>query len=57
MQAVLARLDDTAPVVRGTAIWALAKMDLATAQEKAAAYMALETDLDVLAEWQEVERA
>ena len=57
MQAVLARLDDTAPVVRGTAIWALAKMDLATAQEKAAAYMARETDLDVLAEWQEVERA
>ena len=57
MQAVLARLDDTAPVVRGTAIWALAKMDLAAAQEKAGAYMALETDLDVLAEWQEVERA
>ena len=56
-EAVLARLDDAAPVVRGTAVWALAQIDLPRAKSLRADYMAKETDADVLAEWRQVERA
>ena len=57
VEAVLARLDDAAPVVRGTAVWALAQIDLPRAKSLRADYTAKETDADVLAEWRQVERA
>ncbi len=53
-EAVIARLDDTAGVVRAHAVWALSQFDLAYTQNLAAAFMAKETDSDVLAEWQAV---
>ena len=57
IDAVTTRLDDAAPVVRGTAVWALAQLDLPRAKSLRAAYMAKETDADVLAEWQQVDNA
>lgn len=57
IDAVKARLDDDAGVVRGHAVWALAQMDIAAAKAAAPAYMAKETDEDVLAEWRAIEEA
>jgi epoxyqueuosine reductase len=45
-------LDDPAPVVRGAAVWALARLDGARWHRERAARLAGETDADVLAEWQ-----
>jgi epoxyqueuosine reductase len=50
--AVMARLDDAAPLVRGAAVWALAR--LAGPEAFAAAQsgrVSIETDADVIAEW------
>ncbi|HUC47962.1 MAG TPA: tRNA epoxyqueuosine(34) reductase QueG [Xanthobacteraceae bacterium] len=44
-------LDDSSPVVRGTAIWALGRLDPARLACAAAARRARETDPDVMAEW------
>lgn len=52
--AIEARLDDTAALVRGMAVWALARHDSGLAQRHAATYMAAETDPHVRAEWQAV---
>jgi epoxyqueuosine reductase len=49
---VVARLDDAAPVVRGAAVWALARLaDASAVQSYAAAHAATEIDPDVAAEW------
>lgn len=45
-------LEDTDPVVRGAAIWALAQLDLAAAIAQRDARLIGETDAGVLAEWQ-----
>ncbi|MCM8729555.1 tRNA epoxyqueuosine(34) reductase QueG [Hephaestia sp. GCM10023244] len=47
---VAALLDDAAPVVRGAAIWALARLDPARCRAEHARH-AGETDSDVIAEW------
>jgi epoxyqueuosine reductase len=52
--AVLARLDDPAPLVRGMAVWALGRLDRALARHQAATYQGQETDADVRAEWDAV---
>ena len=44
-------LDDPAPVVRGMAVWALARLDGARFAKEKAARMEPETDPSVLAEW------
>jgi len=49
--AVLALLDDPAPVVRGAAIWALERLDPFRARDERASRIALETDPQVAAEW------
>lgn len=49
--AVLALLDDPAPVVRGAAIWALERLDPFRARDERASRSALETDPQVAAEW------
>jgi epoxyqueuosine reductase len=52
--AVLARLDDPAPLVRGMAVWALGRLDRGLARHQAATYQGQETDADVRAEWDAV---
>ena len=52
--AVEARLTDPSPLVRGMAVWALARLDKALAQSHGAALMAGEQDASVTAEWQTV---
>ncbi|RIA37715.1 epoxyqueuosine reductase [Hephaestia caeni] len=47
---IAALLDDDAPVVRGAAVWALARLDRARSLTERAAHAA-ETDPDVIAEW------
>lgn len=49
--AVRALLDDPAPVVRGAAIWALARLDRAGFMAERALRCAAEEDGDVIAEW------
>lgn len=51
LPAVAALLDDSAPVVRGAAIWALAQLDEARARAECAIRLPNETDDDVRAEW------
>ena len=48
---LLPLLDDPAPVVRGMAVWALARLDGARFAKEKAARMEPETDPGVLAEW------
>lgn len=51
-QSVLPHLCDEDPVVRGAAVWALSRLDLARFATEKAARFAQETDADVKAEWQ-----
>ncbi len=51
-QSVLPHLCDEDPVVRGAAVWALSRLDLARFETEKAARFAQETDADVKAEWQ-----
>ena len=51
ISSLLPLLQDEAPVVRGTAVWALGRLDAARFAEQKAALMDRETDPDVLAEW------
>lgn len=53
-QAVLARLDDVSPLVRGMAVWALGQLDPAQARAEGQARQPQEQDKDVQAEWQAV---
>ena len=48
---VLALLDDPAPVVRGAAVWALARLDPARFVQEAARRQAVEQDPETRAEW------
>jgi epoxyqueuosine reductase len=48
---VLALLDDPAPVVRGAAVWALARLDPARFAQEAARRRAVEQDPETRAEW------
>jgi epoxyqueuosine reductase len=48
---VLRLLDDSAPVVRGAAVWALARLDPARAAAERSRREAMEEDADVRAEW------
>ena len=48
---VLPHLDDPDPVVRGAAIWALSRLDLARFEAEKAARFEQELDLDVRSEW------
>lgn len=52
--AVIARLDDPAPLVRGMAVWALGQLDSDLARRHAASYRSQELDVDVCAEWDAV---
>ena len=47
----LARIDDSAPDVRGTAIWALAKLAPERIGNLAATRLAREPDADIRSEW------
>ena len=49
---VLPHLDDQDPVIRGAAVWALSRLDLARFEAEKAARFELETDTQVRAEWQ-----
>lgn len=49
---VLARLDDSAVVVRGAAVWALARLAPDRVAEESAARLAAEPEGDVRAEWE-----
>ena len=49
--AVVARLDDTSPLVRGMAVWALSQLDKAQLARLAQPAMAAEIDAEVRAEW------
>ncbi len=51
VNAVIARLDDAAPVVRGAAIWALARLDPARFEAEKARRGAAEQDPGVIEEW------
>jgi epoxyqueuosine reductase len=51
-QAVLAHLDDPAPVVRGAAVWALRRLDPEMARVQGARRKPAETDETVRAEWE-----
>jgi epoxyqueuosine reductase len=44
-------LDDPSPIVRGAAVWALASLDPARADEQGSRRRCTETDPDVIAEW------
>ena len=44
-------LDDSSPLVRGMAVWALARLDLERLKAKAEGYGGKETDPGVVAEW------
>ncbi len=48
---VLPHLDDPNPVIRGAAIWALSRLDLARFEAEKAIRLAQETDQDVITEW------
>ncbi len=48
---IAALLDDPSPVVRGAAIWALGRLDLARSQAERLARQSGETDSDVALEW------
>ncbi|MEM7329924.1 MAG: tRNA epoxyqueuosine(34) reductase QueG [Pseudomonadota bacterium] len=48
---VMPHLDDPNPIVRGAAIWALSRLDLARFEAEKAARSAHETEQDVIAEW------
>ncbi|MBY0521517.1 MAG: HEAT repeat domain-containing protein, partial [Sphingomonas sp.] len=48
---VVGLLDDAAPVVRGAAVWALARLDPDTALRERQVRMTAETDIGVVAEW------
>ena len=54
MAAVMARLDDEAALVRGMAVWALARLAPDRVQELAGRHFSHETDPHVRAEWQAV---
>ncbi|ODT65637.1 MAG: tRNA epoxyqueuosine(34) reductase QueG [Pelagibacterium sp. SCN 63-23] len=49
--AVIARLGDTAPLIRGAAIWALRRLDPETAERLRLDSLAAESDSSVRAEW------
>ncbi len=49
--AVLDRLEDDSPVVRGAAIWALSRLDPARFEAEKARRAAAEADRDVIGEW------
>lgn len=51
-QSVLPHLSDADPVIRGAAVWALSRLDLARFETEKAARFTQETDADVKAEWQ-----
>ncbi len=51
-QSVLPHLCDENPLVRGAAVWALSRLDLARFETEKAARFAQETNADVKAEWQ-----
>ena len=53
---VLALLDDPAPVVRGAAVWALARLDPARFAQEAARRRAVEQDPETRAEWDNPDR-
>ena len=55
IKAVQTALDDVAPVVRASAVWALAQLDAGLAKRAAPTYMAQETQAMVLAEWRAVQ--
>lgn len=50
--AVVALLDDPAPVVRGAAVWALGRLDIARKENERAARLPGETDTGVIQEWE-----
>ena len=50
--AVVALLDDPAPVVRGAAVWALGRLDIARKENERAARLPGETDTGVILEWE-----
>jgi epoxyqueuosine reductase len=52
MEAVLAHLDDPAPVVRGAAVWALGRLDPVLAVTEGLQRKPAEKDETVLAEWE-----
>ncbi|WP_244521395.1 tRNA epoxyqueuosine(34) reductase QueG [Bauldia litoralis] len=54
--AAMRLLDDAAPLVRGAAVWALARLDPAAAVAERASRMADESDPDVLEEWHAIDR-
>ncbi len=51
LDAVLERLDDASPLVRGAAAWALWRLDPSRFDAERATRLARETDADVRAEW------
>jgi epoxyqueuosine reductase len=51
-QSVIPHLSDEDPVIRGAAVWALSRLDLARFETEKAARFTQETDADVKAEWQ-----
>lgn len=51
LTSVEARLEDRDPLVRGTAVWALRRLDVARADLLAAGNLLHETDAEVRAEW------
>lgn len=51
LEAVLARLDDASALVRGAAVWALARLDAARFAHERDLRLAGEGDADVCAEW------
>ncbi len=52
VEAVRPHLDDPDPVVRGAAVWALSRLDLAGAAALKNTYLSQEADADVRAEWE-----
>ncbi len=52
--AVRPHLDDPDPVVRGAAVWALARLDPAAAAAAKGTYLSGEADEDVRAEWESI---
>ncbi len=53
---VLPHLEDADPVIRGAAVWALSRLDLARFEIEKAARFNQETDTHVRAEWQRLEQ-
>lgn len=54
--AAMRLLDDAAPLVRGAAVWAFARLDPAAAVAERASRVADESDPDVLEEWHAIDR-